>query len=280
MSGRCPVCGETARRTALVHRDGRLRRCVRCGLVSVDPLPSREAALAQYDAAYFAGDVGYRDYAAEEAHFRREFRRRLARIRAAGGAGRLYDVGAATGAFLLEAREAGFTVAGVEPADAVASRARARGLEVATGTAETFVRPDGSVDVLTCCDVLEHLLDPVAALRRFRAALAPDGLLVLCVPDFGGAWARLSGARWPFVTPKEHLHYFTRRTLRRALEAAGFAPRSVGLAGTPVSLGSLARRLLGPAGRSVERAFGRRADAGLALPFGTLLATARVAPGS
>ena len=275
MSGRCPICGGTARHTALVHRDGRLARCLGCRLVSVDPLPARETALAQYDAAYFAGDVGYRDYGAEEAHFRREFRRRLARIRAAGGRGRLFDVGAATGAFLLEAREAGFTVAGVEPADAVASRARARGLDVATGTAETFVREPASVDVLTCSDVLEHLVDPVVALRRFRAALAPGGLLVLCVPDFGGLWARVSGARWPFVTPKEHLHYFTRRTLRRALEVAGYAPHGLGLAGTPVSLGSLARRLLGPAGRSVERSLGRRANAGLALPFGTLWAVAR-----
>ena len=275
MSERCPVCGETARRTALVHRDGRLARCLGCGLVSVLPLPAREAALALYDAGYFAGHVGYRDYAAEEGHFRREFRRRLARIRAAGGRGRLFDVGAATGAFLREARDAGFTVAGVEPADAVAARARARGLDVATATAETFVREPGSVDVLTCADVLEHLVDPVAALRRFRAALAPGGLLVLCVPDFGGLWARASGARWPFVTPKEHLHYFTRRTLRRALEVAGFVPKDLGLAGTPVSLGSLARRLGGPFGASVERLLGRRANAGLALPFGTLFALAR-----
>lgn len=277
MSARCPICGGVARGTALVHRDGHLARCLRCGLVSVDPLPARDVALAQYDAAYFAGDAGYRDYASEERHFRREFRRRLRRIRAAGGRGRLFDVGAATGAFLLEARDAGFAVAGVEPADAVASRARARGLDVATGTAETFERAPGSVDVLTCSDVLEHLVDPVAALRRFRAALAPDGLLVLSVPDFGGLWARASGARWPFVTPREHLHYFTRRTLRRALEVAGFVPSGIGLAGTPVSLGSLARRLPGRSGVAVERRLGRRADAGLALPFGTLFAVARLA---
>jgi len=275
VSGPCTICGGTARRTALVHPEGRLARCLGCGLVSVEPLPSREAALAQYDGGYFAGEVGYRDYAAEEGHFRREFRRRLARIRAAGGRGRLFDVGAATGAFLLEARDAGFSVAGVEPADAVASRARARGLDVATATAETFVRAPGSVDVLACADVLEHLVDPVAVLRRFRTALAPGGLLALCVPDFGGLWARASGARWPFVTPKEHLHYFTRRTLRRALEVAGFVPFELGLAGTPVSLGSLARRLGGPFGAPVERLLGRRANVGLALPFGTLFALAQ-----
>src|SRR5204862_725092 len=108
-------------RLALRHPDGSLTRCTGCGLVSVDPLPAAREALAQYDAAYFRGGTGYRDYAGEERVFRAEFRRRLRAIRAAGGRGRLLDVGAATGALMVEAKALGFEVAGIEPAGDLAA---------------------------------------------------------------------------------------------------------------------------------------------------------------
>ena len=273
MTSPCVLCRGTRRRVALTHRDGTLVRCLACGLVSVDPLPSPEAALAPYDAAYFQSETGYRDYAGEEAVFRAEFRRRLRRMRSAGRSGRLLDVGAATGAFLVAARAAGFDVAGIEPSP-VAQAALARGLDVFHGPIEAATFAPASFDVVTIFDVLEHLVDPVDALTRMRGWLRPNGRLFIAVPDFGGWWARASGVRWPMVTPKEHLYYFTRRTLRSLLCATGFEVVSMGLAGTPVSFGSLARKGLGPAGPPVERLLGSLALRGTALPFGTLFAVA------
>jgi SAM-dependent methyltransferase len=234
--------------------------------------------LRQYDAEYFRGEAGYRDYVAEEAVFRREFRRRLRVLRAAGACGRLLDVGAASGAFLEEARGAGFEVAGVEPSPGMASHAAARGLRVWAAPIEAADVPRGSFDVVTCFDVLEHVVDPVAALRRFRDWLAPGGRVALCVPDFGGWWARLSGARWAMVTPREHLHYFTRRTLARALRVAGFSRPSFGRAGTAASYGTIALEALGPLGGAIERALGHAADRGFSLPFGTIFSWARRGP--
>lgn len=242
-------------------------------MVSVDPLPSPEAALLPYDASYFQGEAGYRDYAGEERVFRAEFRRRLVRMRAAGAAGRLLDVGAATGAFLAEACGTGFAVAGIEPSPA-AETARARGFDVFQGPIEAATFAPASFDVVTIFDVLEHLLAPADMLACIGGWLRPGGRLFVAVPDFGGWWARGSGARWPMVTPKEHLHYFTRRTLGSMLRGAGFHVESIGLAGTPVSFGSLARKGLGPAGRVVERLLGPLALRGTALPFGTLFASA------
>jgi SAM-dependent methyltransferase len=270
----CCVCGETRRRPALRHPDALLTRCVGCGLVSVDPLPTPEQALAPYDAAYFKSERGYRDYAAEEGVYRAEHRRRLARVSAAGGRGRLLDVGAATGACLLEAQTAGFRPTGLEPSADTAAAARARGLDVVTGTVESAAFPPAAFDVVTCFDALEHMLDPVAALRRMAEWLREDGLLALTVPDFGGAWARLSGAKWPFVTPWDHLHYFTRRSLCRALAAAGFRVTTRGSAGTPASFATLAREAPRPLGPLLERALGAAGNAGFSLPMGTLFAIA------
>jgi SAM-dependent methyltransferase len=245
----------------------------------VDPLPTAQAAVAVYGPEYFRGERGYRDYVAEEDVFRAEFRRRFASIRAEGGEGRLVDVGCAAGHALVEARSAGFHALGVEPSEEMARVARERsGCEVLCAPVEAASVPTASAGVVCLFDVLEHLVDPVAALRRARAWLAPGGLLAVTVPDFGSWWARASGRRWPFVTPWEHLHYFTRRTLSRALREAGFARPRFRPARVAVSFGTIARRSLGPAGRAAEDALGGLAGRGLALPFGCLFALSRPAP--
>jgi SAM-dependent methyltransferase len=275
LTGRCAGCASLRRRVALRAPGGTLLRCRDCGLVSVEPLPTLAVALAQYDGAYFRGDHGYRDYAAEEANYRATFRRRLQRIRGFGGAGRLLDVGAATGAFLLEARQARFDVAGLEPVDSIAEAARKRGLDVRTGSIESLASSLDVFDVVTAFDVVEHLVDPLGGLRALASAVRGGGLLVVTVPDFGGLWARASGRRWPFITPPEHLHYFTRRSLRGALRTVGLDVLEVSTVSTPLSFGTLARKAAGALARPLERLLGPLADRGGALPFGTLMAVAR-----
>jgi SAM-dependent methyltransferase len=246
--------------------------------VSVDPLPTPAQIAAVYGPDYFRGERGYRDYVGEEEVFRAEFRRRFAQVRAEGGRGRLVDVGCAAGHALVEAKAAGFDVLGVEPSPEMARVARERsGAEVLCSPIEAAEVAPGSVGVACLFDVLEHLVDPVAALRRVRGWLEPGGLLAVTVPDFGSWWARASGRRWPFVTPWEHLHYFTRRTLARTLAAAGFARPRFRPARVAVSFGTIARKALGRAGPGVEGALGRAAGRGVALPFGSLFALSRLA---
>ncbi|MCC7138475.1 MAG: methyltransferase domain-containing protein [Planctomycetes bacterium] len=272
---RCALCGSPRRRLALRHPQGDLVRCRACGLAVVARMPGPAEALAQYDAGYFRGARGYRDYAGEKALYRAVFRRRLGRLRAFGARGRLLDVGAATGSFLEEATAAGFRAVGLEPSADAGAVARAAGLDVRTGSIEGAELGPEPFDVVTAFDVVEHLVDPVAGLARLATWARRGGLVAVSVPDFGGGWARATGARWPFVTPTEHLHYFTRRTLRAALTAVGLRVLEVAATPTPVSWGRLARELPSELGPAVESLLGPVADRGLALPFGTLLAIAR-----
>jgi SAM-dependent methyltransferase len=51
------------------------------------------------------------------------------------------------------------------------------------GDIQTYPLADRAFDMIVCWDVLEHLPDPVAALDNFVRALAPDGLLLLALPN-------------------------------------------------------------------------------------------------
>jgi SAM-dependent methyltransferase len=137
--------------------------------------------------------------------------------------GRLLDVGTAGGSFLEAARHHGFRPEGVEPNRWLAEWGeREYGVRIRPGTLFDARHQSESFDVVTVWDVIEHTPDPAAVLAECRRVLREDGTLVVSYPDRGSLIARLMGRRWPFLS-SVHLYYFTRRTMREALERTGFA---------------------------------------------------------
>ena len=234
-------------------------------------MPTREAARALYTPAYFRDPVrGYVDYEGDETVFRQEFRRRLRRLRQRGAGDRLLDVGCAAGWLLTEATALGFEASGLEPSEETARAAHERtGCPVFAGGVEQALLSTAHYDTIVVFDVLEHLVAPLAALRRLRRSLRLGGMIAVTVPDFGGWWSRAAGRRWPFLTPWEHLTYFTRRTLRGALVRAGFGHVQFLRAGTPLSMRTLKAKA--PWTRWLPVA----PQVGGSLPAGTLFAVAR-----
>lgn len=85
---------------------------------------------------------------------------------------------------------------------------------------EAFEQAAGTFDVVTAIEVVEHLADPVAELKRIRSLLRPGGLLFLTTGNAAVQRRRL--LKWPYVVPEIHVSYFEPRTLALALERAGF----------------------------------------------------------
>ena len=188
-SGACCLCGATTKPRMRFPLEPRaLVACRSCGLVRVDPMPTVTEAIALYDEAYFQGGTqGYVDYEGDAPVFRAEFRRRLRALRGLGAHGRLLDVGCAAGLALVEAGRLGFAPSGLEPEPVMAARARARaGVPVLASSLEKALLQRGTRETITCFDVLEHFVDPLAALRQMRQALVPGGWLAVTTPDFGG----------------------------------------------------------------------------------------------
>ena len=113
---------------------------------------------------------------------------------------------------------------GVEPSHWAVEHARTRlGLDVHQGTLDDLPSTAGSFDVVAFNDVIEHVTDPQAMLRRAADFLRPGGILYLITPDIGSLSARILRGRWWGLRPA-HLYYFSAETLTRMLRQAGLEP--------------------------------------------------------
>lgn len=183
------------------------------------PLPSQEELTAFYEREYEQGLYATFSTATEMKNM--TARRRLSEIGDQVPPGRWLDVGASNGAFVAEAIEAGISAEGIELSNPAVRAAQDAGLPVRCAALEDC-EGDGSYDVVTAFDVIEHVRDPLEFLRIIGTQLGPDGNVVLTTPDLNCVFRRLMGSRWYFYIPEEHLFYFSRKTIRALLSKAGF----------------------------------------------------------
>jgi ubiquinone/menaquinone biosynthesis C-methylase UbiE len=84
---------------------------------------------------------------------------------------------------------------------------------------------DSSFDLVLCAETIEHVRDVQSLVSEARRVLQPGGALALTTPAHGrasGARALVSGWERALDPLSPHIRFFTRRGLRRLLEAMGF----------------------------------------------------------
>jgi len=128
---------------------------------------------------------------------------------------RILDVGCGTGANLLMLSEYG-DAEGVDISEDALAFCRERGLDkVRLGAGEQLPYDDGTFDLVTALDVVEHMDDDLAGLREMRRVLRPGGRVLLFVPTFMFLWGLQDDV-------SNHRRRYRLPELRRVLEQAGF----------------------------------------------------------
>jgi len=202
-------------------------RCGECGLVRLDPQPAPDELRLYYPANYWFAPDQSAASRLEESYRRlvlRDHVRFVERaLRDSPARGPLLDVGCGGGLFLGMLQERGFRVLGLDSsleAAAIAWR-RERAASVCATLERAPFRPE-SLSGLTMFHVLEHLYDPRAYLIAARNLLAPEGRLVVQVPNAASWQFQLLGHTWNGVDVPRHLFDFRDRDLEKLLESCGF----------------------------------------------------------
>lgn len=197
----------------------RIVKCRFCGLVYANPRPAPSRLASIYKC--MKDDL----YVEEEEGRRLSSAPTLRVLKRMHKPGKLLEVGCATGFFLDEARKAGWEVFGLELSAWAAGYARDKlGLSnILECALEDAKYPENYFDAVIMKDVIEHLPDPKNMLSRLRKVLKSDGVICVNTPDIDSFVSRMLKARW-WGVKQQHLTYFTKKTLFKMLNAAGFTP--------------------------------------------------------
>jgi SAM-dependent methyltransferase len=145
---------------------------------------------------------------------RRVIRAELDRLPLPAGA-RVLDAGCGSGRTLVELVDYG-EVSGIELNTDAAKLASDRGLgEVHVGRLEELPWDDGTFDLITCLDVIEHVPDDITALRELRRVGRPGGWLLVTAPAYQALWSQHDEAN-------HHYRRYSRSKLRGAARSAGW----------------------------------------------------------
>lgn len=209
-------------------------KCRTCGLMRTNPRPTPEGM-----GVYYPSDYGpYQSSIVTAAPgvrrprpwykklFRAVFQFNADRIPAVKP-GRMLEFGCSTGYFMNRMANEGWDVEGIEYSAQAAQAARDLGFQVYTGTLESAPDPVEPYDIVVGWMVLEHLHDPVCALKKLHSWTRPGGWLVVSVPNSGALEFKVFKDAWCALELPRHLYHYTPRSLQKLLAHGGWTMQRV-----------------------------------------------------
>ncbi len=203
--------------------------CASCGhgvLLAPEPDQTIHSENAYYE-KQAADGAGYRNYANERS-YREGKAKRLLRWASANGCrepGKFVEIGSGFGFTRKAAEDLGWTTQGVDLNPSARKAAcELYGFETVTGDLHSALA-GGAVraaeyDLVLYQFVLEHVPDPGAELRSAASLLSPRGYVLILVPGMDAVERTIFGSSYRSLR-SDHLHLFSRRSIRQALQRAG-----------------------------------------------------------
>jgi 2-polyprenyl-3-methyl-5-hydroxy-6-metoxy-1,4-benzoquinol methylase len=217
----CPNCRSSSHTELFVKRGYPIVRCDECALVFSNPQVDESVVLDEYREGG-SNDL-WVDVLTSPRQLeldREKFGEILDELQPYRGGGRVLDVGTSIGLFLRLALDRGWTGTGTEFGRRALAYARDElELDVSEQPIEEL---HGEYDVVTVLSVLEHVNEPRAFLRHIARLLKPGGAAYFIVPNVDSLACRVLHERAATFDGRNHLVYFSPRTLADLLGREGF----------------------------------------------------------
>jgi len=190
-------------------------------LLMTFPKPSLEKLPSYYESEdYISHTDGKRSLFERVYHFikRIALKNKLKLINTQSAKGKLLDIGAGTGDFLVVAKNEGWDITGIEPS------AKAKGIAINKGVnfADSLsVLESHSFDIITMWHVLEHVPNLEDYLSELKRLIKPTGTIIIAVPNFKSFDANFYGRHWAAYDVPRHIWHFSKTAIEKLFAEKG-----------------------------------------------------------
>lgn len=179
------------------------------------PKPSLEKLPSYYESEdYISHTDGKRSLFERMYHFIKNIalKNKVKLINAKSQKGKLLDIGAGTGDFLVVAKNDGWDTTGIEPSDKAKAIAINKEVNFANSLSDL---KDHSFDVITMWHVLEHVPNLHEYILELKRLLKPTGTILIAVPNFKSFDAEYYGRFWAAYDVPRHIWHFSKTAIKK-----------------------------------------------------------------
>ncbi|MFD2892212.1 class I SAM-dependent methyltransferase [Flavobacterium chuncheonense] len=184
-------------------------------LLKTHPTPTLDKLPAYYESEdYISHTDGTRTFFEKVYQIvkRNAIRKKVALLSKFNQKGKVLDIGAGTGDFLVEAKNQGWNVTGIEPSSKAKEIAISKGVPFSDSLE---ILEDHSFDVITMWHVLEHVPDLDFQIQQLKRLLKPNGTLIIAVPNFKSYDAKHYKSFWAAYDVPRHLWHFSKTAIEK-----------------------------------------------------------------
>lgn len=126
--------------------------------------------------------------------------------------GKILDIGAGVGDFLMTAKNDGWQIVGTEPSEKAKAIAQQKGVSFVNDLKEI---ENQSLDVITMWHVLEHVPNLEEQIAELKRMIKPNGTIIIAVPNFNSFDANYYGKYWAAFDVPIHLWHFSKTAIQK-----------------------------------------------------------------
>ncbi|MFH1772352.1 MAG: class I SAM-dependent methyltransferase [Candidatus Omnitrophota bacterium] len=193
----------------------RIVRCLKCGVVFMNPRPDSESNINLYQEGYYHFDPCVdKDHIKQAVFHQNLIAKHISR-------GTILDIGCDKGFFLELCKQAGMDVHGIDVSKQACDFSRKKSLNVRCARAEQTGFDNSYFDAVTLWQTIEHVRVPAAVLNEINRILKPGGLIFIETPNINSIFYKFYRRFWLGFN-HFHMFYFSPKTIIDFLEPAGF----------------------------------------------------------
>ncbi|KKN66586.1 hypothetical protein LCGC14_0470010 [marine sediment metagenome] len=214
---KCNLCYSQKLKFKIKKRAVNYYKCINCGLIQQLPLPKFNEIKNIYDSDEIYCNQA--EIGSKEGFFYSimKFYLRNKKIR-------ILDVGASTGTMLALLKSKGYkNLEGIELSSRSCKIAREKfELNFKNIDISKANFPSNYFDFIIINHVIEHLRNPIIALKNVNQFLKINGILFLSTPNSACLNARLVRKNWRYYIPDEHIFLYNQNSIKFLLNKIGF----------------------------------------------------------